>query len=320
MPCSCSASCAQQFISGQRVLAERESCGYSKELVTYKGEINNHLIAAELVVSIPDDYSSDVASCSVLGGIRAGDRTEDDPCRVPVPNVVSNSSRLTCATSPFTFIDEYFTDVGESSQTVDLGSVRSNTFNLTYTYLAPLCMKAIVVALPTDYRVLQKIQHCNGVSDRTWPPSWVNDIDGVYMTESLLLDTPTIDSDYEDTVYGKADDIDERAIFCESDKFNVSFHLVEVYPTDEAGLLCDWPEDFEDDSNSLCTLNYYPENDFSYERGTAAPKNQGSRVHEAIVFLRYHRHGVRRSFWRRDYRGHLRLGEHLGLRPRGFRR
>jgi len=110
------------------------------------------------------------------------------------------------------------------------------------------------------------------------------------MMESLLLSTPTIDSDYDATVFGKADGIDERAIFCESDQFDVSFELVEVYPSSEDGLLCDWPEDFNDASNLFCTLDYFPENDFSFTvMETTGPLNPGlvsvspSSSHEIIV-------------------------------------
>jgi hypothetical protein len=268
-----------RFITGQRVLAERGICGYRKQLVVNKGQISSSVIAAELHVHIPNDATSEtnIRSCSEEGpvGVLSDERSVDTACRVLVPQVASNSSRLLCGSSSFTYIDEYFASVG-ASELVDLGTTPSNTFKLTFMYVGPLCLKASMIALQSDDMILQRLGNCgSGYSTRTWPPPR---FDGINM-EALLMRTPTVDESYEETEFGKADGIDERAIFCEADKFNISFSVVEVYPTDEPGVACDWPEDFFDDSKSFCKLEYFPENDYAFTEENVEPRNIGVVSH-----------------------------------------
>ena len=244
-----------EFISGQRVLVGRDTCGYSKQVVVRNGWVTSDVIATEVEVYIPDDSESGMSVCPNL--------IYDEPCRVPIPDITSNSSRLVCATSEFEYIDEYFTALGDTARHyVDL--LLSSNRSVTLTYVAPLCLQAVFIAPPMESRVLHNLNGCGESSSRIWPPSWsveydVVSYDAEFLWEALLINTPIVDEEYEDTVYGKADGIDERAIFCEDDVFSINFTLVEVYPSTLAGLDCDWPEGFTEGD---CSTIYYPKDDY----------------------------------------------------------
>jgi len=260
-----------KFITGQRVLVERATCGYRKQLVLLRGEVSSSaVLPAELQVSIPPD-SSPRCSGFVRLGSNSGGRLASTPCRVPFPKFVSSSDRLGCSSLPFNFIDEYFT-AGINFQMTDL-SLSTTVQTTTFTLYTQMCMQAAVLAAPSKNRTLQSLMRCgNSISDRTWPPKWIlgSNPDASTMQEALLLSTPTVDTSFKDSEFGKVDGVDERAVFCESDKFNISYRLVEVYPSDATGLNCDWPEDY--DANK-CTLTYQPEKDFKME----TPKVFGPR-------------------------------------------
>ena len=257
-----------KFITGQRVLAEKNTCGFSKQLVVTKGEVEHTgLLATDLDVSIPDDSSLPTCSSTSEKG---------EACRIPIPRITSNSSRLPCEVSKYDFMDQYFGGVG-ASQPLDLGTKKETNSSgqsipqVTFTYVAPLCFEAIAVAPPSDDRVLHSLESGCTRIDRSWPPIWANPDDNpsyVFLEEALLTSAPQVDEDFTDTEFGKADDIDERAIFCEDDNFNITFALVEVYPSDAPGLVCDWPADYD---SGACSTVFDPETDFKVAQKVQLP-------------------------------------------------
>jgi len=254
-----------KFVTGQRALVQRASCGFSKQVVTVKGEVSTSAVPpTELDVIIPNESTTKSPPPECSGFVRIdksrGGREANAACRVPLPKIVSSSNRLGCSsTLPFTYIDEYFA-ADNSSQMIDLSSSISEQ-TVRFTFISTMCLQAAIVAPPSSNRTLQSLAKCgSAVSDRVWPPTWLKSADETTMQEALLLVPPKIDVSFKDSEFGKVDNVDERAIFCESDVFNISISLVEVYPTDSAGLLCDWPEDYV---TGNCNLQYQPESDFA---------------------------------------------------------
>jgi len=255
-----------EFLTGQRLLVTPEdlSCGYNRQLVTYRGHVSPVVMPAfEASVEIPEETEDDAPEDCGLD-VRPGSESEAYACRVPAPLATNDDTRLACADADrlkFAYVDEYFADRSGRVETANLSDTSQGDFNVSFTYTAPLCIRTVEVG-PTDSELNPFRDLVTPTSRRDWQD---------FEDEALLLVDPEIVDG--DNIFGTTCVDNDRTVFVEDDQVTIRFELVEVYPN--ADSTCEYPWDYDDEEGCTLALN---DADSAFARALSDPDPDGDAI------------------------------------------
>jgi len=227
------------YVIGQPVVFGLAGCtGFQRKLFTYMGYVSTVLPPApayQLRLGAADKACSSMSPDKVF---EFGADKADGGCRAEMPVFpdFDNATRP-CASSKFTYVDEFFTEVG-SARVVDLSALDVNAtkdavHDELYYFAAPLCVDKVEL----ESAQLQDLNKwASSAGAKRSPP--------LAKSESMLLQPPQPEEDgpepYGSTCFGKNS---LGGVFVEGDTFWLKFDLVERHPKPLAALL--WPWSFE---------------------------------------------------------------------------
>lgn len=229
-------SVGARFINGQDFEVSA-TCGYvSETFATQQGHVACDLPAMPTLTITMLRTDSDVPAIGF-----AEDTDEYGNWQL------TDLGRVQCASSTVRYIYDYFEEMGQLEQEVDLSVNESAA--VTYTYVSPLCLRMIVD--PDKSTVAKLAQSQRGLRTLGGGDlSWV---------ESFLLEDPVVGT--FDDLYGTQCFNSTEQILTEGDEVSIEFEGFERYPDANK---CGWPGGFLE-----CSTREY--NDDDYDDGTTVP-------------------------------------------------
>lgn len=217
-------SVGARFINGQDFEVSA-TCGYvSETFATQQGHVACDLPAMPTLTITMLRTDSDVPAIGF-----AEDTDEYGNWQL------TDLGRVQCASSTVRYIYDYFEEMGQLEQEVDLSVNESAA--VTYTYVSPLCLRMIVD--PDKSTVAKLAQSQRGLRTLGGGDlSWV---------ESFLLEDPVVGT--FDDLYGTQCFNSTEQILTEGDEVSISFVGFEKYPNP---LNCVWPKSDDDDGVGQC--------------------------------------------------------------------
>ena len=266
-----------KFISGQRVIVEREECQFHRETVVVQGSMFEILPATDFIVSIPVEDPEDAdtpVNCRDLELPWNG----ETPCRVPTPQFRSTKPDYRPCAADFDeasfvgdieFIDEFFAkaaperrifDAMDFSQAYDGNAAGEVPNQPIFTYTAPFCLDRVDIG-PLEGEALEPLvaggtprQIVDEVNSEANGDVVLKDWTTNRIPEALFLRPPEPQEGPQ--VFGHTH-ADARGIFNTDDIVEIRFRLIEVYPADDDKFECAlWPWIADDDE--VCGLKYVP--------------------------------------------------------------